>query len=471
MARILIIDDDVLFGEMLVSAMVLRGHEALAATTVTQGREALTSGGFDIVFLDVLLPDGNGLKLLPDIREDISAPEIIIITGAGDADGAEIALRNGALNYLQKPASLATMTQAVERALAFRQSKGSGAVSPDRIGLVGKSASMMRCFQLMGEAAASDVSVLICGDTGTGKELFARAIHQNSTCSEGPFVVVDCAAIAKPLIESELFGYERGAFTGADVARDGLIQQAHGGTLFLDEIGELPVLQQKALLRVLQEHRFRPVGAKEEKFSDFRVVAATNRDLGEMAERGLFRKDLLFRLQAVRLDLPPLRERGNDISELAISFAEKLCRHYALVPKVLSRPLLKELAAYPWPGNVRELRNVIEQCLLSGRSADTLLPEHLPSHIRVYAARGRLEKHSVAKPVLSGTLPSWKEYKEVALASIEREYLIRVLNEAGGKVSRASEIANISRQRLYTLLRKHAISRGWQTSGESNNEK
>lgn len=512
MARILIIDDDTLFREMLSSAMELENHLVVGASSIAETLPLLQSEPFDLVFLDVGLPDGDGLALIPTIRQGPVPPEIIIITGDGHADGAEQAIRNGALDYIRKPMSLADMKQTVIRALLYR--KGITQLrEPERDGIVGNSSPMQRCYRQLAEAASSEAAVLITGETGTGKELFARAIHRNSLRASGPFVTVDCGAIAKTLTESELFGHERGAFTGADRQRHGLVLQADGGTLFLDEVGELALPQQRTFLRVLEDQRFRPVGGKTELFSNFRLVAATNRSLTDMVNRGTFRKDLMFRLQAIHMHLPPLRERLEDVPELALLFVERGCARYGFGHKTLNDAYLRELAGYTWPGNVRELLHVVEQSLIRGRYAAELLPEHLPSSVRVAVARFRIGKGTggdVSPPLdpalaqagrrgpggraagsatpawfqkdepegadsqdagsaqnddasaSSGSaLPEWKEFRDAALHDAERSYLDRLLRLADGNVTRASELAGISRQRLYAMMRKHGIIKVW----------
>ncbi len=516
MARILIIDDDTLFRDMLSSAMMLEGHTVRGVGTLAGCRKALTEEAFDLVFLDVGLPDGDGLEIIPVIRQDMDAPDIIIITGDGDADGAEIAIGSGALDYISKPASLTAMKQAVSRALTYRRGI-SRLEEPERSGIVGHGTAMQQCFRVLAEAASCDAPVLITGETGTGKELFARAIHENSARRLGPFIPVDCGTIANSLTESELFGHEKGAFTGASKSREGLVLQAHGGTLFLDEVGELSMPQQRAFLRVLQEQRFRPVGASRELHSNFRLVAATNRSLEDMVGRGTFRKDLLYRLQAIHLCLPPLRDRGEDIAELTEHCVSRGCLRYGFAPKSLNEAFVAELATYPWPGNVRELLYVVEQALVRARYAPELLPEHLPSSIRVAAARSRMRSvggvepgegaASEAKgerrvsaerraqesdtlfpsaffPNLSSeaarggeseegdalartggpresSFPQWKVYKDAALLRVEKSYLQHLLHVARGNVPLASRMAGVSRQWLYAMLRRHGISREW----------
>ncbi|MFV0346962.1 MAG: sigma-54-dependent transcriptional regulator [Halodesulfovibrio sp.] len=500
MARILIIEDDALFREMLLSAMQMDGLDAQGVGSMAQGREALAMQRFDLVLLDVGLPDGNGLGFIPEISAAVGTPEVIIITGDGHADGAELAITSGALDYISKPASLASVREAVQRALAYR--KGACQLTePERFGIVGNSVSMQRCFRLLSEAASSEAPVLITGETGTGKELFARAVHRNSHRAGGPFIAVDCGAIAKSLTESELFGHARGAFTGADRPRDGLVMQAHGGTLFLDEVGELAMPQQRTFLRVLEEQRFRPVGGGREVHSNFRLVAATNRALPAMVHKGTFREDLLFRLQAMHIHLPPLRERMDDLSELVRHFADKACQRYGFPRKQLNNAFLGELLLYPWPGNVRELLHVTDQSVIRGRFSPELLPEHLPSSVRVAVARSRVASGPDAQDgqdesaglavhegtgktwtgkgcqpgnaeilhgeqVGNGTLGEWKTFRDRVLDEAEQTYLLKLLEQTGGDVSRASKIAGVSRQRLYTMLRKHGISRAWRAVSE-----
>ena len=391
MANVLIIDDDELFREMLRSAMEMEGHASAAAHSLAEGARLLERDVFDAVFLDVRLPDGNGLDMLPRLRHMASPPEIIIVTAAGDPDGAELAITDGAWDYVEKPASLEQMRFTLDRALRHRNRQTRQQRRPlDTGNIVGASPRLAACLERLAEAAMGDAAVLVTGETGTGKELFARALHRNSRRASGPFITLDCAALSRSLLHSELFGYQRGAFTGAMESRAGLIRQAHGGTLFLDEVGELPLAQQKAFLRVLQERRFRPIGSKEEVESDFRLVAAPNRNLPEMAERGSFRKDLLFRLQAVELQLPPLRERKEDIRELVTTHAARICRRDGIGAKGFEPEVFEALAAHDWPGNVRELVNVVEGALLLAREEPVVQLEHLPVPLRARMVRHRL---------------------------------------------------------------------------------
>ena len=365
MAEILIIDDDDLICQSMSHVARRQGHEVTCAHSIGAGMETASRQQFDLVFLDVRLPDGNGLEALPALKGTASSPEIVIMTGFGDPQGAELAIKSGAWDYIEKGSSAKEITLSLERALAYRKQKlGDGecrnVVVLKRDEIIGNSPKLKACLDLIAQASVSDANVLITGETGTGKELFARAVHQNSRRADGCFVVVDCAALPETLIESLLFGHEKGSFTGAEQAREGLVRQAHRGTLFLDEIGELPLSMQKAFLRVLQERRFRPVGSQREVESDFRLVAATNRDLDLMVKQGKFRDDLLFRIRSFIIELPPLRERPEDVKELVRFFLDRLCERYGIAAKGVSPEFLKTMVAYPWPGNVRELANALE---------------------------------------------------------------------------------------------------------------
>ena len=467
MAVVLIIDDD---EEMCyaLSRMVGRlGHSPVCAGSIAEGLQRARSGNVDVAFLDVRMPDGNGLEALPRIQTAPSAPEVIIITGFGDADGAELAIKSGAWDYIEKGCSTREMSLPLLRALEYRNQKknarAKSIVALKRDGIIGGSPKLMDCLDLLAQAAASETSVLITGQTGTGKELFARAIHVNSSRAKGPFVVVDCAALPETLVESVLFGHEKGAFTGAEKASDGLIRQAGGGTLFLDEVGELPPTTQKSFLRVLQEHRFRPVGSKTELQGDFRLVAATNRNMDEMAREGDFRNDLLFRLKSFVVELPSLRERSEDIGEIARHHIDRFCEKYGLAPKGFSPDFLDTLKAHLWPGNIRELVNTLDRALAAARFEPTLFPKHLPVDIRVQKARASVN-HKTLPDEPPGThaphtLPTLHEFREAATLQAEKNYLNDLLELCEGDIKEACRISGLSQSRLYALLQKHKVSR------------
>jgi len=467
MARILTIDDDPTICQLVSEMARSLGHEPESAVSLRDGLRAGASGAFDVVFLDVHLPDGNGLEMLPRLRDAPSSPEVIIMTGAGDPDGAELSMRNGAWDYIEKPISMQKVSLPLTRALQYREARAVPKLTPSfRFdGVIGRSPKMQACFDLLAQAAQSDANVLITGETGTGKELFAWAIHNNSGRAEGHFAVVDCAALPESLVESVLFGHEKGAFTGAEKAKVGLVKQAEGGTLFLDEVGELPTGVQSAFLRVLQERRFRPVGGEEEIESDFRLVAATNRDLGQMAGSGSFRQDLLFRLQAIAIELPPLREREDDIKPLLFHHANRICDRYGIAPKGFSPEFLTAIEGHEWPGNVRELVNTLERAVATARDEPTLFPTHLPTNIRVELQRAAVSEKPTAhtpEPVRAprtGTLPKLKDFRDAAIAQAERDYLGALMSACEGNIKSACDVSGLSRARLYALMKKHGLTK------------
>lgn len=467
MAYVLIIDDDEIFVKMLSALVKSLGHEATYALTCKDGLSVAATGRFDVVFLDVRLPDGTGLEVLPKIKEIPSPPEVIIITGIGDPDGAELAIKNGAWDYIEKLFSIERITLSLVRALEYREGKKARKpVALKLEGIIGSGPKMRTCFDLVAQAANSEANVLLYGETGTGKELFARAIHANSPRSSRNYVVVDCAALPENLIESALFGHEKGAFTGADKAQVGLVKQADGGTLFLDEVGELPPVIQKSFLRVLQEHRFRPLGGQEQE-SEFRLVAATNRDLQLMVDSGQFRKDLLFRLQAMPFNLPPLRELRKDIREISLYHLDRFYQKYGLSPKGFSHEFFEALEAYNWPGNVRELVNTLDKALAEARFDPVLFPRHLPLHIRVMITRAAVNNHReiqaqigpVETPSHGQGLPSLKDFREAAIADAEKQYLRDLMAAVGGDIQEACRISKLGQARMYGLLRKYNIPR------------
>lgn len=465
-ALVLVIDDDESVRIMLSSMVESMGYQAVYASTAQEGLAVALERDFDVVFLDVRLPDRNGLEILPQIRSTASSPEVIIITGLGDPDGAEMAIKSGAWDYVEKQSSIKQKILPLVRALQYRLEKRSSTsrVALRREGIIGSSPALNACLDQVAKAAGTDANVLITGETGTGKELFARAIHQNSRRSSGNFVVVDCAALPESLVESSLFGYEKGAFTGADRTQDGLIKQADKGTLFLDEVGELPPNIQKAFLRVLQERRYRRVGGKTEIESEFRLIAATNRNLGVMVQSGKFREDLLFRLQTVTLELPPLRDRAEDLQELTLYYVSRLCEKYNMKMRGFSPEFLETIQAYDWPGNVRELVNALERALAMAEYDPVLFQTHLPTHVRVKIARARIggrltTADALPKPMdESGEMCSLKNFRDSVVADAELSYLTHLLQRSGGNVPEACRICGLSRPRLYALLKKYGLS-------------
>lgn len=470
MAKILIIDDDDMICRALRQAGERLGHTAFEARTLTQGVAAVARHAPDVVFLDVYMPDGNGLDYLPEIRGALSNPEVIIITGVGDAQGAELAIKSGAWDYLQKPFSTQELQLQMNRLAEYRERKSCAkrAILLDRKEVVGTSPAMMACLEQVAQCANSDANVMITGETGTGKELFARAIHDNSNRSGRRFVVVDCAALPDTLVESVLFGHVKGAFTGADATQEGLVKQADNGTLFLDEVGELSLQIQKKFLRVLQEQQFRPVGAKSEVRSNFRLVAATNRNLEAMAESGRFRTDLLYRLKSLNIHLPPLREHSEDIADIADHHVKRLRAHHETPAKPVSPEFIAALTDYPWPGNTRELVNTLEIALVNAQYDPMLLPIHLPIQIRITAARTRVTEK--AEACAESASSGWSEGRPEAgprmlpqlrdmVSRLEREYLVELMAYTQGDIKASCDISGLSRSRLYALLKKYNVSR------------
>jgi DNA-binding NtrC family response regulator len=368
---------------------------------------------------------------------------VILVTAFGNIDGAVEAIRRGAFDYISKPYDVDAIKLVVARALRQRSLVVENRALRRDVrekyrleNVVGRSEAMLQVYKTAARVAATDATVLILGESGTGKELVARAIHQASPRAAGPFVAVDCGAIAEGVLESELFGHARGAFTGAQAARRGLFEEASGGTLFLDEIGDVGPNLQARLLRALQEGTIRRVGTNEPVAVDVRVVAATNRDLSLAVKEGRFREDLFFRLNVVTIEIPPLRDRREDIPLLAEHFAHKHGRSDGA--RAISEGARELLLAYGWPGNVRELENVVARALALN-PAGVILPEDLPEHVRGAAPRG-------ASP------PGLALADRPALEEVERRYALLVLSEVGGNKTRAAEVLGIDRKTLYRLI-------------------
>lgn len=479
MKQILIIDDDIEACETIESLVFRLSHGCDMAHTIVQGRQCLTRNSYDVVFLDVGLPDGSGLDLLPEIMEVDNAPEVIILTGKGDADGAELAIKGGVWDYLLKPSSVREITLTLDRALKYRAEKETKSTREDlhHSGVIGKSQGIQASLRLTNKAAKSDTNVLITGETGTGKELFARTIHENSDRAMRQFVVVDCASLPVSLVESTLFGHVKGAFTGAQKDAMGLVKAADGGTLFLDEIGEMPLSLQKVFLRVLQEHRFRPVGGTNEDKSNFRLIAATNRDLEAMVDEGRFRSDLFYRIKTMRIRLPPLRHRLEDIKLLLEARMTYLCEQYGLEPKTLGEDFVATLSCYSWPGNVRELFNILERAMVDAGDEATLFSVHLSRELRIQVAKSQIEKmtgreiltddegapvaegvrkigQKIFEDIFDSELPHLKEFKTTA----EKIYLSELIRQCKGEVADILNKSGLSRSHFYALLKKYGLN-------------
>jgi two-component system, NtrC family, response regulator len=471
MSKILIIDDEQAVFRTLAVMIRRMGAEAEWCPTLNQGLSAVEENAFDVVLLDVQLPDGCGLDCVSRIRQAPSQPEVIILTGFGNVDGAEIAIKNGAWDYIQKSGSSQHITLSLKRVLEYRKEKALHRPVPmilDLDGIVGESQALKKCYGHLACAAAGHANVLISGETGTGKEIFARAIHDNSGRRTESLVVVDCAALPETLVESLLFGHEKGVYTGADKARDGLVRQADGGTLFLDEVGELPPTTQKVFLRVLQERKYRRVGGEKEIGSDFRLIAATNRNLDQMVETGRFRKDLLYRIRAINITLPPLRDRNEDVKLLALYYLTKICQRYGSAEKGFSPDFMDALQHYAWPGNVRELINALETAISNAGPEPTLYARHLPPDIRLQVIQESLDHTSCGSPdqktepglkwEKSASLGTFKAFRKSAVHQLEEEYLQSLIAQSKKSVDKAMDISGLSRSRLYDLLKQHNLT-------------
>jgi two-component system NtrC family response regulator len=470
MNRILVIDDDTQVCETMHSLISRMQLTCENAQTLSRGLERLEAEPFDVVFLDVHLPDGDGLDALPTIKGAPSQPEVIILTGRGDPDGAELAIKGGVWDYLVKPAPVRNIMLTLNRVLTYRKEKKrhKPPVALNLEHVIGKSPVMCACFDLVAQAAQCDSNVLITGETGTGKELFARTIHANSLRADGPFVPVDCAALTETILESILFGHVKGAFTGADRDRTGLVRQADTGTLFLDEIGELPVSLQKTFLRFLQERTFRPVGDHREIQSDFRLIAATNRDLEAMVIKGSFREDLYFRLKTILLPLPPLRQRRQDIKPLTLYFIDQICTALGKPTKGIDGDVFAILEQYHWRGNVRELANTLEQAVVAAGEEKTIFSMHLPPDIRIKVVKNQLQARSMPTPSsppgstpLSPfrlndpcpPIPGLREFR----SDMEKRYLQNLMQETRNDLKKMLKLSGLSRSHFYALIKKYKI--------------
>lgn len=442
--RLAVVEDDLIQAELLSQTLTAAGYEC---TTFPDGKAALDAleGGtaVDVVLTDVSMPRMNGLALCEALHGARPELPVIVVTGEASAETAVAALRAGAYDFLSKPVQpellLPCVGRAAERQRLAHELRQATRETPSlESGLFGQSEPMKVVRDLVTRVAASGASVLVHGETGTGKELVARAIHKQSPRASGPFVAINCAALPAALVESELFGYVKGAFTDARTSKQGLFVEASGGTLFLDEVAELSLDNQAKLLRALQERMVRPVGGSNEVPFDSRVVAATHRDLEAEIAAGRFRSDLYFRLNVIRISLPPLRERGMDIVHLATHFLKAVCeRDHRKVP-VLPSEVAQKLLAYSWPGNVRELENCIER-LSALASPERASVSDLPENLR-----------QIDRPRPAATVESIEEI--VTLDEIEKRHVLRVLHLVKDNRSRAAQLLGIDRRTLYRRL-------------------
>ncbi len=448
-ARILVCDDEAGLREMLQILLRREGYQVDVVDGLHAARDRLASADpYDAVITDLAMPDGSGMQVLDAVRSRAADTQILMITAYATTEQAVEAMRKGAYDYVQKPFKnhelLATLEKALEKRAIVAENESLRAQVKSRWTegqLIGKSATMHDLRELVKRVAGSTTSVLITGESGTGKEMVARALHFQSQRAEKPFVVLNCGAVPENLIESELFGHVKGAFTGATASKEGLFRAADGGTLFLDEVGELPPALQVKLLRVLQDRKVRPVGGSTEIEVDVRVLAATNRDVEVEVEAGSFREDLFYRLNVIRIEVPPLRDRPEDIPVLAEYF---LARHAALQGRriELAPEAIRWLAQQPFAGNVRELENIIERGVTLA-AGDTITREDLG------------DIHPSRRAVALSQIPEGRFDLDKYLTQVEKELLLRALDQAGGVRKKAAELLGMSFRQFRYRLAKH----------------
>jgi len=454
--RIVILDDEPDIIESSRRILASAGYHCFTTTDPHEALRLLESEHPDLLLTDLRMPDMDGLELLRRAREIDPRVPVTMITGHATVESAVAAVKAGAFDYLSKPFSVDQLRITVERALTRRRLELENLNLREQLlgafgfeNIVGRSTALQQVLEMVRKAARSDANILILGESGTGKELIARAIHANSPRAAQPFVPVDCASLPENLLESELFGYEKGAFTGASSAKRGLIETAHQGTLFLDELGELTLPLQAKLLRAFQERQIRHLGGIRQIDVDVRIVSATNRNLSARVAESKFREDLYYRVNVIDIALPPLRERLGDIELLATSFLEKYSRDTV---KGFEPEAMIALASYRWPGNVRELQNVVERaCALAEGEMITLA--ELPAHFRPSA--GSVDETHPAESSSAGM--TLKEAKERWIGQLEASYVADLLQRENGNVSEAARKAGVDRKTLHRLLNKHGL--------------
>ena len=455
--RLLIVDDEPDMLENCRRLLGRAGYDCLTTSDPRQGLTLLESERPDLLLTDLKMPGVDGMALLRHARQLDPHMPVIIFTAFATIESAVAAVKDGAFDYLAKPFSVDQLRLAVDRALAQRRLALENLRLREQLqttygleNIVGRSPAMTQVFELVRKAARSEANILIVGESGTGKELIARAIHANSPRAAEAFVPVDCASLPENLLESELFGHEKGAFTGAVRTKPGLIEVAHRGTLFLDEIAELPASLQVKLLRALQEREIRRVGGTRQIEVDVRLVSATNRNLREAVASGQFREELYYRVNVIAIELPPLRERKGDVTLLVHTFLKKFARGRETPLRGFDPEAMRVLEAYPWPGNVRELQNIVERaCALA--EEETVTPRDLPDHLRApLPAAPQISAPAGADLPLKDAKADW-------LKQMETAYLQDLLRRHGGNVSQAARAAGIDRKTFHRLINKYKL--------------
>jgi two-component system response regulator HydG len=466
--QVLVVDDDAAVRRACLRIAEGMGCAVAGAESVLQGKAILKHQKIDVMLLDLKLPDGTGLELLRQVKTLYPETAVVVMTAFATVASAVEAMRIGARDYLTKPFALEELTTVLERAGQRIHFDRESRLLRERLrsqkdsdGLVGRSPEMEKLYRILSKVAFSTHPVLILGESGTGKELVARSIHFHGANKGRPFVPVDCGSLVPGLIESELFGHVKGAFTGADRAKEGLLAAAESGTIFLDEIGELPLDLQAKLLRALQEKEIRPVGSTQARPISARVLAATNRDLAMMVEQGRFRKDLFFRLNVVNLRIPPLRERRGDIALLAVHFLTRMEKESGL-ERTFSDESLRVMQEYDWPGNVRELENAIERaCALS--SGPVLHMGDLPTQLQEF----RMHRNAVETKAAPGETAADAERRIgvvergiVSIAEMEKQAILGTIRQLKGDKLLAAKLLGIGKTTLYRKLKEYGITEG-----------
>lgn len=473
MGSILIIDDDILVCAEAELRITKFGHECRYVHSTREAKKELLKNKYNIILLDIHLRGENGLDHVEELSELSPGANIVAYTSESNDQFITQAFDAGVTDYLIKPTPKKQLKQLISKLLSHKGSYES-LVDLERNFIVGESSELQNSLKQLSVAAGTNANTLITGETGTGKELFARALHKNSSRADNSYIVVDCTNLPAPLAESLLFGHDKGSFTGANSKKKGMFHQADGGTIFLDEIGDLDLDIQKSLLRVLQEKTFRPLSSSKEVYSDFRIVAATNRDLDAMVKNKQFRQDLYYRLNALSINLPPLKDRKGDIKLLCDFFINNFCEENGVPFKSIDSEVFDTLETYDWPGNVRELLNVLQTAFYRSTSSDTITVYDLPKHLRmcrVYknakdteCEHNREQEHLLQNEVglpfvfSTGELPPIKAVRQQTIELMEQAYLEKLVEASDASVAKACNISGLSRARLYELLQKHRLS-------------
>ena len=449
-AKLLFIDDDAAIRDVVSATLIHEGFDVDCAHGGAEALLALETGQFDAVVSDLHMPGMSGLELCQRAHRTWPDLPIVLVTAFGSMEAAVAAIRAGAYDFIAKPIQMPELLLTLSRALEHRQLKAENKQLRDAMArhspsadMIGDSPAMQEVYGMLGRLSQTDATMLITGESGTGKELIAQALHQQGPQRAGPFVALNCAAVPETMLESELFGHERGAFTDARSSRKGLFLQANGGTLFLDEIGEMPLNTQVKLLRALQERKLRPVGGDREVPFDARIISATSRDLATDVAEGHFREDLYYRINVIQIHMPPLRARGSDVLLIAEHFVRRFAAHAKRQVSGLSSAAAEKLLAYPWPGNVRELQNCMERAVALTQNA-CIAREDLPGHIRDFKG-------------LSFVPPLESPLELLPMEEVERRHVLHVLEAVKGNKSEAAIVLGFDRRTLYRKLKGYGL--------------